>query len=64
MKIKIVCSECGSENVVRDATAAWDVELQDWTLCAVQDAGYCNECDVGEVTLLEINAEKNGGEKP
>jgi hypothetical protein len=52
--IEIVCSKCGSSDVVRDATAAWNVELQQWELCAVQDAGYCNECDMGEVELQEV----------
>lgn len=51
--IRIVCDKCGSDNVVRDATAAWSVELQQWELAGVQDAGYCNECDSRQ-TLVEI----------
>lgn len=43
-KIKIVCAECGSENVMRDAYACWNVERQEWELQCVFDQGYCDKC--------------------
>lgn len=51
-KIRIVCRDCGSDDVRRDATAAWSVKAQDWELCAVQDQGYCEHCQ-GEASLIE-----------
>lgn len=51
--IKIVCKHCGSDNVMRDAWATWNVELQEWELLNVYDNAYCNECD-GETSLKEV----------
>jgi hypothetical protein len=50
-RILIVCSECGSTDVTRDATASWDFNSQTWELAGVQDQGSCNEC--GEERSLE-----------
>lgn len=62
MKIKIVCAECGGDDVRRDATAAWNVETQEWELCGVMDQGYCeNEgapCQGEEVSLDEEELEE------
>lgn len=52
-KIQIICSTCGSTNVMRDAWATWDVAAQEWTLGSVFDQGYCDECD-GEQSLDEV----------
>jgi hypothetical protein len=51
-RIEIVCTDCGSTDVRRDATAAWNTETQEWELCAVQDQGYCEKCE-GEAKLEE-----------
>lgn len=51
-KIRIVCSTCGSENVMRDAWAVWNPDTQDWELGNVFDAGHCDDCD-GEASLSE-----------
>jgi len=53
MKIRIVCRGCGSENVMRDAWAEWDVVSQQWELKSVFDSAYCEECD-SETKLVEI----------
>lgn len=50
-KIKIVCAECKSDNVRRDAMASWNVDTQDWELTAVLDQGTCEDC--GEERNLE-----------
>jgi len=43
-RIKIVCGDCGSANVMRDAWAVSDTENQCWELGNVFDAGYCDDC--------------------
>lgn len=50
-RIKIVCEECRSENVSRDATAHWNIDNQEWELAGIQDQGTCEDC--GEERLLE-----------
>lgn len=50
-KIKIVCAKCGSDDVRRDAYAAWSVEAQDWELSTAFDQGTCEAC--GEEARLE-----------
>jgi len=51
-KIKIVCSQCGSDDVRRDAWACWNVDTQEWELGEVFDQGFCAACD-GEASLDE-----------
>jgi len=53
-KIKIVCSTCGSDDVRRDAMAAWNVDKQEWELAAVMDQGYCEGKCEGECSLSEV----------
>lgn len=43
-KIKIICSKCGGENVLRDAYASWDVDAQEWALSSVYDTFRCDDC--------------------
>ena len=52
-KIKMVCSECGSDAVFRDAWAKWEADRQEWILAEVFDDAYCNECN-GECSLKEV----------
>lgn len=52
-RIKMVCSHCGSDDVMRDAYAAWDTVNQDWMLCNVFDQAYCNQCG-GETSLTAV----------
>jgi hypothetical protein len=56
MRINIVCSECGSDDVRRDAWAAWDVEGQCWELAAVFDQGFCEACEC-ERSLDEVRVQ-------
>jgi hypothetical protein len=53
MRVRVVCGDCGGEDVVRDAWAAWDVGSQTWELHATLDAAFCHDCDT-EVTLAEL----------
>ncbi len=43
-KLQMVCEECGSTDVMRDAWAHWDVVSQDWVLGAVFDYTHCDAC--------------------
>lgn len=53
-KIQIVCSECGSTDVSKDATARWDEDRQEWVLSAVHDKpNFCEPCG-GECSLDEV----------
>jgi ribosomal protein L37AE/L43A len=53
---KYVCSNCGSENVRRDAWATWDVETQSWELAVVFQAGFYDDCDdVASLDAIEID---------
>lgn len=55
-KLNMVCSVCGSKDVVRDAWAEWDFEAQEWVLQNVFDNAYCETCE-GECSIKE----KRGG---
>lgn len=38
------CPYCGSDDILVDAYAAWDIETQKWTLHATYDDACCNWC--------------------
>lgn len=44
-KFRIVCSTCGSEDVVVDAWARWNTREQSWEIADVLDAAFCRNCD-------------------
>lgn len=56
MRMKMICANCGGENVMRDAWAVWDIDAQDWTLGNVFDQGYCDDCE-GEASIEEVDAD-------
>lgn len=39
-----VCNVCGSDQVTREAWAAWDVAAQAWVLNTAFDFAYCHRC--------------------
>jgi hypothetical protein len=51
-RVTMVCSTCGSENVLVDAWAEWDVENQSWVVAETFKNAICNECD-GECSINE-----------
>lgn len=55
-----ICNVCGSDDVTRDAWAAWDVKEQDWVLGAAFDYAYCHRCEnethLDEVALTRSSA--------
>jgi hypothetical protein len=48
--MRVICRECGSEDVVRDAWVRWDASSQAWEIATTLPAAYCHQCD-GEVAL-------------
>ncbi len=60
-RFKVVCSGCGSQDVLCDAYAEWDVEAQQWELASTfQKGAFCNACD-RETTIeqVEISPDKD-----
>lgn len=52
----MACSECGSDEVSRDAWADWDPKTQQWVLGAVFDYAHCHRCDCEtSITEVELN---------
>ncbi len=47
------CPRCGSEEVYKDAAAAWNREAQEWELCSVHDSETCSACDAEGDWLTE-----------
>lgn len=56
MKIRKVCSTCGSDLVVCDAWAAWDEESQEWVLDDVFQYEFCIACQC-DTTIKDVPAE-------
>ena len=50
--ITIHCAACCSEDVRRDASVAWNSELQMWEVVVVFDVADCHDCG-GETHLVE-----------
>lgn len=45
-KIEYACPQCGSTHILKDATAWWDVEAQQWKLSDhLLDFTNCADCD-------------------
>ena len=61
MKQRIVCSECGSKNVLFDAWAWWDEDKQTFVLDEVFDYCFCADCDSEtKPEHIDITEEGNG----
>lgn len=43
--VRMVCETCGSDNVMHDAWAVWNVAAQEWELGAVFDYAHCDKCE-------------------
>ncbi|MCG2841269.1 hypothetical protein L6Q21_09780 [Sandaracinobacter sp. RS1-74] len=48
-----VCRHCGSDQIVRDASARWDAAAQAWTLSGVYDCHFCDTCNREGDTLAQ-----------
>lgn len=51
-RVAIVCSTCGSENILVDAWAEWDVESQSWVVAETFKTAVCGACN-GECSVSE-----------
>lgn len=40
-----VCPKCGSEDIVTEAVARWNIETQEWELSSMYDFIVCCACD-------------------
>ena len=48
------CATCGSDDVVRDAWAFWDVAAGRWVFGAMFDQARCEDCDADtEIVWIE-----------
>lgn len=51
-KRKPVCPNCGSDDVLADAAAVWDVDTQTWDITNVFDSGHaCSACGAASITF-------------
>lgn len=57
-KINMICGGCGSNDVGRDATARWCIDKQEWVLSGVFDNAFCEECQVDDPDLEEVEIEE------
>lgn len=51
--IKLVCTICGSENILIDAWASWNPETQKPELHSTYENWHCVDCD-GECNVDEV----------
>jgi len=49
----MVCKQCGSDEVSREARADWNAKKQEWMVGAVFDYAHCHKCDC-ETSLIEF----------
>lgn len=52
--IKIVCSNCGSDDITCDATTRWDEDTQQWELSGVFDSKTCGACGYEKDYMKEV----------
>ncbi|HUD91751.1 hypothetical protein [Sphingobium sp.] len=43
-RVKPVCADCGSDQLVRDAAVRWDMDAQDWTISGIFECTTCDLC--------------------
>ena len=51
-RVEKVCETCGSDRVLVDAYAEWDVDTQQWELAHTYGYSFCKDCD-GETTIVD-----------
>ena len=46
LRVALVCVECGSNDILFNASARWDVETQKYRVANIHDNGHhCMDCD-------------------
>lgn len=61
-KVKLVCRSCGSDDIVSDAYARWDVQTQEWDLSSVLDNKICESCGYEKSYCDEVPVEEEEDE--
>lgn len=64
-RVKVVCTECGSEDVSPTAGLSWDEDIQEWEMQDC-DHSWCTDCDANtDFTSVALDWVKpdNWGEK-
>ena len=56
-RIRLICSECGSTDVGRDAWAEWNEKLQMFEATHIFKQGHCFNCE-GETQINEENIDE------
>ena len=49
--IRMICENCGSEDVLADAWTVWSTAEQRWDIGEVFEYGHCNRCN-GEARIV------------
>lgn len=62
MKVKLICRSCGSDDIVSDAYARWNVQTQNWDLSAILDNKICENCEYEKNYCDEIPVEEEDKE--
>lgn len=58
-RVKPVCADCGSDQLVRDAAARWDMDAQDWTISVIFECTICDLCNAESDNLAAWVDEKH-----
>lgn len=61
-KVKLVCRSCGSDNIVADAYARWDIQTQEWEMSSILDNKICESCGYEKNYCDEISIEEKEDE--
>lgn len=57
-----VCPQCGSDNVVADAAARWNLEPQEWQVSNIFDKGHgCDDCGAEDIDFAWVDGQARSG---
>ena len=63
LKKRMLCRECGSDAVLRDAYASWSEDDQTWALNSVLDHSACDACGATGCIEEEEEEEESSDEQ-
>lgn len=61
--VRIVCRTCGSDDILSDAWARWNVETQQWELSSALDNEECCCCE-GETHTIDVPIDTPNAHEP
>jgi hypothetical protein len=59
MRIRKICAQCGSGDIICSGLAVWDIEQQEWVFDLQIDPEYCQECESFDINDVEIDDEED-----